>query len=400
MKWMMPSLVAVAALTSPAPAQQPAALPSPSGRFPIGTTVVHLSDSTRRDLLSPAIPRKITLQLWYPAVTRAKQFPATAYILEPKLLDTLLATGYYGQDSTLLRGWTSLRTHATLDAQPAAEVGRPLLFFSHGLGVARANYTVLAEHFASHGYVVALVDHPYGGEAITDDGRHLSSNNDPADLNDADTLTQRTVEWARDLSFVLDRLPELTASSVKRVVNLIDYSRVGATGHSMGGVAALEWCARDRRAVACANLDGFPTTPDGSAWTSIVADGVVKPSLIMRSEPVYSDSELIAKGRTREGWNKGAVTTAALWDSITARSHALFIVGSVRGTGHFSYTDGPFVMPTTITRFGGRILEFRRAQTIIGSALLAFFDAELSGKPLTSFYQLTSQYPEFTIYRH
>lgn len=386
-------LIAIAPHTSWA---QTVELPSPGGPFGLGTTVIHLTDSTRKDLLDSSQPRLITMQLWYPT-GRTLGAARAPYITEPKLIDSLLASQYYGQDTALLLSWRGLRTHAELDVPPDSKTRYPLMFFSHGLAVPRANYTALVEALGSRGYVVAVVDHPYGGETIAPDGRRISANNDPADLSDVDTLTQRTVDWARDLSFILDRLPRIESPPVQRVVRTIDFRRVGAAGHSMGGVAALEWCVRDGRARACADLDGFPVTPEGKAWTSIVAQGVTKPSLIMRSEPVYSDSELIAKGRTRESWNRGAVVAAALWDSVAARSRGRFMVVGVRGTGHFSYSDGPFVMPTTITRFGGQIIDPDRGQEIIVAALISFLDSELKGKGPPGFPALAKRYPEFTV---
>lgn len=376
---------------------QSATLPAPSGRFPIGTTVLHLADSSRRDILKPELPRTITVQLWYPAAQSVPPIRRAPYILETGFVDSLIASQYYGVDTAVLASWRNLRTHAGIDVAPRTGSKVPLIFFSHGLAVARANYTTFAEDLASHGYVVALVDHPYGGEALAPDGRRLSANSDPADLNNVDTLTQRTADWARDLAYILDQLPKVTAPSAQRVVEIVDFHRIGATGHSMGGVAALELCARDARVRACADLDGFPVTPEGRAYTSVIGDGVTKPSLIMRSEPVYSDSELIAKGRTREGWNRGALVTAALWDSVEARSHALFMVGAVRGTGHFNYSDAPFVMPVTITQFGGQIIDGRRGWEVITTTLRAFFEDELNGRGPATFLGLTSQYPEFTV---
>src|SRR5262245_24308622 len=91
-------------------------LPVPSGTFSIGTTVLRLQDSSRSDLLRPDLPRSLTVQLWYPGSSGASH--SARYVLEPALLDTLIATGYYGQDSTLLRGWGTLRTHAIFDAVP------------------------------------------------------------------------------------------------------------------------------------------------------------------------------------------------------------------------------------------------------------------------------------------
>ena len=55
----------------------------------------------------------------------------------------------------------------------------------------------------------------------------------------------------------------------------------------------------------------------------------------------------------------------------------------IRGTGHLSFSDAPFVMPDTITRFGGNILEPQAAFTRVTAYLLAFFDEYLKGEHQT-----------------
>ena len=43
----------------------------------------------------------------------------------------------------------------------------------------------------------------------------------------------------------------------------------------------------------------------------------------------------------------------------------------VAGTGHFGFSDAPFVMPATIPRFGGRIIYPRRGWGVITRTLRA-----------------------------
>ena len=50
-----------------------------------------------------------------------------------------------------------------------------------------------------------------------------------------------------------------------------------------------------------------------------------------------------------------------------------FSMASVAGTEHFSFSDAPFVMPATITRFGGRIIP-RRGWSVITRTLRAYLD--------------------------
>ena len=140
-------------------------LPRPGGAFPVGTVVDYLTDVDRRDGEFPA-GRPITLQLWYPASRPADS--TASYLAEPALEAALLRQRYYGVDSAALTQWASLPTHASVGAAPQSS-GLPLLLFSVGLGVIRANYTSIAEELASRGYVVAVVESPLQGLMVTAD---------------------------------------------------------------------------------------------------------------------------------------------------------------------------------------------------------------------------------------
>src|SRR5579862_3251530 len=156
----------------PARAQPPhdtvQALPTPAGPYHLGTAVAYLVDSTRT--ASPfARGRPIVLQLWYPATVTTRVDAATPYLVEPGLLPALLAAPYYALDTVTLRRWGIETTHSTRDA--AVTPGHyPLIVFSVGLGVIRANYTSLAEELASHGAVVAIVESPLQGLFVLTDG--------------------------------------------------------------------------------------------------------------------------------------------------------------------------------------------------------------------------------------
>jgi hypothetical protein len=68
----------------------------------------------------------------------------------------------------------------------------------------------------------------------------------------------------------------------------------------------------------------------------------------------------------------------------------------VAGAGHFSFTDAPFVLPSAITRFGGRIIAPERGFEVITSVLVVWLDAELDrrGEGLSN---LAARMPELTV---
>ena len=81
-------------------------------------------------------------------------------------------------------------------------------------------------------------------------------------LNALPITTAVVTRWVDDTALLLDRLPKLPPGPAARLVARLDVGRLGAFGHSMGGVTAADFCARDRRCRAGLNLDGIPQ--DGS----------------------------------------------------------------------------------------------------------------------------------------
>jgi hypothetical protein len=62
---------------------------------------------------------------------------------------------------------SEVRTHAAIDAPPAASAPRfPVLLFSAGFIAIPSTYTALIEDLASHGYAVLHVVHPYEATAV------------------------------------------------------------------------------------------------------------------------------------------------------------------------------------------------------------------------------------------
>ena len=172
---------------------------------------------------------------------------------------SLLRNDYYGVDSTALREWGAVRTHSHTDAAPTTGT-HPVVAFSVGLGVARANYTSIAEELASHGYIVALVESPLQGFMVLPNDREVM---DTAGRFGAATGHRRGVaDWSKDISFALDELRAGRVSAPgRRVATTIDWSRIGAAGHSSGGVVAIAACETDARVRVCVDLDGGMASP-------------------------------------------------------------------------------------------------------------------------------------------
>lgn len=273
-------------------------LPAPTGPRPVGTSIFRVTDPARG--MGPdgaERPRILTVHAWYPAAERGG--PTAPYLREPEAIRAFRERNPGLADRLLPDGFT---THAVMDAPVArAQGGLPVLVFSHGYLSIPGDYTALMEDLASHGYAVFSIVHPY--EATTTDlgdGRTatmLGENGlNPlaagvlAEWDDEDSVSSAATSapdhagaesilraylgripkstasierWVEDTRVVVDRLKVLAAtSSGDRFAGRLALARLGAFGHSMGGITSAAFCARDPRCRAAINLDGSPQYGD------------------------------------------------------------------------------------------------------------------------------------------
>jgi len=196
--------------------------PFERGPSPVGTRTIELHDASR--------DRTLPVDVWYPAAEKHRgedQDDATRDRYKP-----LPMAPEVSQD-------------AVRDAA-AAEGPFPLVVFSHGFGGERRQSTHLCTHLASHGYVVAAMDHV--GNTTTD-MMQMQMSGTPPDVNLIHTFIG---DRPGDASFVIDRLLAGDAGLE------IDPDRIGMSGHSFGGWTTLATTGRDRRIRAA-----LPLAPAG-----------------------------------------------------------------------------------------------------------------------------------------
>ena len=233
-------------------------LPAPTGPHRVGTTSLHLVDDSRTDPLAPTPRvRELMVRLWYPAAAQSRQ-PAAAYLtpgVASVFTDFLRAVTGVDLPADLL----SFPTHSLQDPPALPGARRPVVLFSHGLGVSAALNTALHEELASRGYVVAGIDHTFDGVVEFPDGRVEVQK---PGLRVDDLL--REVR-AADLRFVLDQLTALADGHnpdaghrplPRGLARMLDLTRVGAYGHSLGGPTVIGAMNQDPRIGAGAALDG------------------------------------------------------------------------------------------------------------------------------------------------
>ncbi|MBO8195636.1 alpha/beta hydrolase [Streptomyces oryzae] len=367
------------------------AIPRPTGPWAIGRDTLQLTDEHRRDLWVPSAgARRVMVSLFYPA-RRGAQHGARAPYISAKEAELLLK-GLKLDTSFQPGRLTSVRTNARTGARPAP--GRhPLVVLSPGFTLHRATLTRLSEELASHGYVVALLDHAYESFGTT----FTASSAAPSDGSAGRTLTCvacKTVESApddaaekrllaraarnraADISFVVDELTtpskplkplepskasksstEKNSKRPRDYAALIDPRRIGAAGHSLGGNAAAVAAGTDRRIKAAGNLDG-------SFFAPVPRAGAGRPVLMLG---------------TRKGHNPRAddVTWPRTWQRLHGWKRWLTVAGS----GHFTFIDLPILGGQAGVTDPSAPLSGKRSGEITTQYVTAFFDHHLRGLP-------------------
>jgi dienelactone hydrolase len=324
-------------------------LPGPSGGHPVGRATYLWADDSRIDAMSGK-PREVGIVAWYPAQpgsgVRADYVPDLEAVREG-----LVASGELS--ALEAAGLRVVRGHARQDAALALSPNPfPIVLFSPGNATNVEFYAAFAEELASHGYVVVGINHPYQVTAmLLSEGRVAVYAGDEAagQQSRLDSAIQRVDERVRDLQFVTERLE---ATPEPLFAGRIDLSRVGAMGHSLGGVAAAEFCALPGSVVvACLNLDG------------VQAGG----PFAVRPEPVPPAKPFMFL-------TKEATLHPAL-ESLFERAGRRAVRVTLPEAQHDEFADGPMFRPA-FTPFGASA---RDVVVVARGFARAFFDIHLRG---------------------
>lgn len=180
-----------------------------AGNYNVGVRTIKVVNPKQLDAtnFSNIADRELTLEMWYPS---------------GKTPSTVTATY---QDQTRSGKAFSLQGEAYRGLEVDTSLApSPLIVLSHGYTGYRSMMFYLGEHLASHGYIVASIDH----SGSTNKDIDFTSN---AGAGFASTLYHR----ARDQQFVLDYLNSKTSEFSAA----IDPESAAVIGYSMGGYGAL-----------------------------------------------------------------------------------------------------------------------------------------------------------------
>jgi predicted dienelactone hydrolase len=373
-----------------------AALPAPTGPYPVGRREFDWIDASRAEIYAAGARRELAVFVWYPAAPS----PEAAPYFPPAWVPAGAALGVEVAGAS---------GHALADAAVAEDgAPYPVLLLSPS-GVPPLLLSAYAQELASHGFVVVGVNHTYE-TAVTAfaDGRVLPMN--PAAVGGAlgpqtgspqEVFGQRGAlcEYkAADLRSVADQVERLNAVPGSPFAGRLDLSRVGAVGHSFGGDAALQWCRDDPRCRAAVNLDG-------ALWSEIGREGLARPVLqILAPHPEFAvtPQEAVEAGMapTAEWFEAERSIAYGGWRTVQQQARPGYTF-QIAGATHVSFMDAGFLplqdksMIKNALAMSG--ITPMRMWRITSDLLLAFFGRHLDGNDAPLLDGPSDGYPELSL---
>ncbi|KAK2035304.1 tat pathway signal sequence [Colletotrichum zoysiae] len=294
-------------------------IPGPPGPHPVALRVRAFEDVARWDPHAPKDRperRRVMVSVNIPIKKEVTCSVDTVPYMPPITTSFYgqMAAAMYGLPDTLMSGMEL--EFCAIKASCASKADKyPLVVFSHGRGLSRLGYGILARSLASYGYVVANVDHTFDADLVEfPDGSvryaENASNSDPEYV--ASLLDTRQ----KDVSFVIDQLlnTSVAGSLMTGTQASIDPAKIFVAGHSAGGATAAASLHADDRVLGGLNFDGH-------IIGAVLAEGTRKP-LVLVGTPTSIDYV--------PGWNE-------TWANLRGASLQL----AVSGTTHLSYCDFP-----------------------------------------------------------
>jgi len=360
--------------------------PAPTGPYAIGTSEFRLTDAAREELFTERSGdyRQILVRVTYPAAND----DAFARLPRDTIQGTAAIVVGLVWPNPVTVSWGAVVTHARRNAPLASTQQRyPVLVYSHGMAGNAEMNTVLAQHLASHGYIVMAINHSFlsSGFRLADGtmiGIERILKSPVSDTEDQDRRKeeldalieaapaerraglirekaavnpqQSAVDAGRhelmsaDQRFLLASLDSLPSDSM--VAGRVDLGRTGVFGMSSGGAATHITCTRDPRCRAGLNLDG--------------------------SQPLTLDLPPLHVPFMHVG-QEGHFLLAFSHERAEAKSYLV----SVRGATHISFTD--YVLSLHRLRYLGDVLgtiDGERMLDLVNDYVLAFFDETLLGR--------------------
>ncbi|MEP3226822.1 MAG: dienelactone hydrolase family protein [Parasphingorhabdus sp.] len=189
-----------------------------AGPFPIGTNVQQFALDNRTEITGwgavtgnlKETERALSVRFWYPAKAASGKPTQYKHVMRPP-----------GKDPVAL----SSQGMALSDAEALTDAKYPLVLMSHGFGGWDTQFSNLAEHIASQGYIVASINH--ADKPIENAASFF--------LSFGNVLVDRTLDQRQILSMIIDKAQSETPAYAAQ----IDTDNIALVGYSMGGYGAI-----------------------------------------------------------------------------------------------------------------------------------------------------------------
>jgi len=261
-------MAAVAAIDFPlAAADAGPVLPEPTGKYSVGRVTYYMVDMSRNDERGTQKDhkREFLTQVWYPAQSGSKGKPAAWLLPEWVRLGAdyhdLLEKSPDPAARDPQKYLASIVVHGQEDV-PVASSPKPfpVILLAPGSMSFPSKYTSLAEDLASHGFIV-VGDAPVGQVTISFPAGNVTGGYQGGMF----------ALWAGDLIYEIDQLKVWNETKGHLFFGRVDLNRVGAFGHSAGGMIVSKIPHMDKRLKAIALLDpGIVVPEDGEAIAVLV----------------------------------------------------------------------------------------------------------------------------------
>ena len=269
----------------------------------------------------------------------------------------------------------------------------PLVIFSHGaFGYYQSNASMYME-LASHGYVVASIEHPYHsifthdstGKTIVADRKFLNDSMTigSSDVSEAEVF-EITSEWMKlrlaDMNFAIDSIKEGNINNwyidkdqkeeIANVINLIDTAKIGLIGHSMGGAAAVT-CGRRDDISAVVDLDGTMLGEN---------IGINGDEILINEEPYHTPLLNLQNQKhhyqAAEAERSGEVFSNNVIIKNADTAYCTYFINS----GHMDFTDLPLFSPVLAGNLGTGSVDNGEMIDTLNALVLDFLDCYLKGE--------------------
>ncbi len=359
-------------------------IPTPSGPYQIGTSILEMTDASRQELYSgKEEPRRFMIQIWYPAEVKDTA-PHAPWMTNADIYAPAIA-GFLNLPSFFLDHLALAKSPAYFDVPLAGtDKSYPVILFSHGWQGFNAQNTGQAVELASHGYVVVGIQHTYGAVVTVFPDGTIAPNNPKALPEDADDPNYEVVarklvhQWAGDMSFVLDQLSDWDKEAGNPFAEKLDMERVGVYGHSTGGGAAIQFCGMDSRCKSVLGMDPFMRPVSAE----VIESGVSQPSFFMFSQG-WAD---LTDSKNNQLFNQ-------FYPNVSDSKGVIII----NGTKHYDFSDLPLLSPIAPQLGLKGPLSGKTVVKIVNSYLLGFFEMTLNDKASNLFAGDFSTYQEVKI---